>query len=81
MVCFLPGTMALGVQHGMPHEHLEVAKALAKTCREMYRTLTGLAPEIAYFNMIPGTKEDVIIKVKDSNILRLFFSRSMRIVF
>ena len=63
-MCFLPGTLALGVQNGLPPEHLEIAKNLSKTCREMYSTLTGLAPEIVHFNMIPGTKEpDVIIKV------------------
>uniref|UniRef100_A0A914CU97 alpha-1,2-Mannosidase n=1 Tax=Acrobeloides nanus TaxID=290746 RepID=A0A914CU97_9BILA len=70
LVCFLPGTLALGVQNGLPPEHLEIAKNLSKTCREMYSTLTGLAPEIVHFNMIPGTKEpDVIIKPLDAHCL------------
>ena len=48
----------------MPSWHLELAKNLSQTCYEMYRTTTGLAPEIAYFNMLPGRKDDVIIKVR-----------------
>lgn len=33
-------------------EHLKLAEELAKTCFEMYSvTSTGLAPEIAYFNV------------------------------
>jgi mannosyl-oligosaccharide alpha-1,2-mannosidase len=67
LVCFLGGTLALGTQHGLPQTHMDMAKNLSRTCFEIYQTLTGLAPEIVYFNMLPGKKEDLIIKV-GSNI-------------
>ncbi|XP_076917018.1 mannosyl-oligosaccharide 1,2-alpha-mannosidase MNS3-like [Bidens hawaiensis] len=65
LVCFLPGTLALGATKGLTKtkamennlltfedlENLKLAEELAKTCFEMYAvTSTGLAPEIAYFN-------------------------------
>ncbi|XP_076893272.1 mannosyl-oligosaccharide 1,2-alpha-mannosidase MNS3-like [Bidens hawaiensis] len=65
LVCFLPGTLALGATKGKTKakakeenlltfedlENLKLAEDLAKTCFEMYAvTSTGLAPEIAYFN-------------------------------
>ncbi|KAK8575958.1 hypothetical protein V6N13_032729 [Hibiscus sabdariffa] len=65
MVCFLPGTLALGATKGITKEkamkdnlltfedleNLKLAQDLAKTCFEMYSvTSTGLAPEIAYFH-------------------------------
>lgn len=65
-MCFLPGTLALGATKGITKqkamressltfddlENLKLAEALAKTCVEMYAvTSTGLAPEIAYFNV------------------------------
>uniref|UniRef100_A0A251UZW2 alpha-1,2-Mannosidase n=2 Tax=Helianthus annuus TaxID=4232 RepID=A0A251UZW2_HELAN len=65
LVCFLPGTLALGATKGITKakameedlltfedlENLKLAEDLAKTCFEMYAvTSTGLAPEIAYFN-------------------------------
>ncbi|XP_023544668.1 mannosyl-oligosaccharide 1,2-alpha-mannosidase MNS3-like isoform X2 [Cucurbita pepo subsp. pepo] len=65
LVCFLPGTLALGATKGMSRdeamresllsfddlENLKLAEDLAKTCFEMYEvTSTGLAPEIAYFH-------------------------------
>lgn len=65
-VCFLPGTLALGATKGITKkkameenlltfedlENLKLAEDLAKTCFEMYSvTTTGLAPEIAYFNV------------------------------
>ncbi|KAL6567304.1 Mannosyl-oligosaccharide 1,2-alpha-mannosidase mns3 [Orobanche gracilis] len=99
LVCFLPGTLALGATKGIPKEkamrenllnfedleNLKLAEDLTKTCYEMYSvTSTGLAPEIAYFNM-EGQKEvgpgggnksseyedDIIIKHADThNLLR-----------
>ncbi|KAF3326856.1 mannosyl-oligosaccharide 1,2-alpha-mannosidase MNS3 [Carex littledalei] len=66
LVCFLPGTLALGATKGMTKtkamesnllsnddiENLKLAEDLAKTCFEMYAvTSTGLAPEIAYFRI------------------------------
>ncbi|XP_061374312.1 mannosyl-oligosaccharide 1,2-alpha-mannosidase MNS3 isoform X2 [Gastrolobium bilobum] len=65
LVCFLPGTLALGATKGLTKkqamennmlnfedlENLKLAEDLAKTCFEMYSvTSTGLAPEIAYFH-------------------------------
>lgn len=65
-MCFLPGTLALGATKGITKEkalrqnlltledieNLKLAEELAKTCYEMYSvTATGLAPEIAYFNV------------------------------
>ncbi|CAK7350221.1 unnamed protein product [Dovyalis caffra] len=65
LVCFLPGTLALGSTKGLTKEkamkenllnfedleNLKLAEDLAKTCFEMYSvTSTGLAPEIAYFH-------------------------------
>ncbi|KAH9616594.1 hypothetical protein KSS87_011875 [Heliosperma pusillum] len=66
LVCFLPGTLALGATKGLTKskamkenllsvddlENLGLAEELAKTCFEMYSvTSTGLAPEIAYFHV------------------------------
>ncbi|KAL0305499.1 UNVERIFIED_CONTAM: Mannosyl-oligosaccharide 1,2-alpha-mannosidase MNS3 [Sesamum radiatum] len=66
LVCFLPGTLALGATKGIVKEkamrenllnfedlqNLKLAEDLAKTCFEMYSvTSTGLAPEIAYFKV------------------------------
>ncbi|XP_051125097.1 mannosyl-oligosaccharide 1,2-alpha-mannosidase MNS3 isoform X2 [Andrographis paniculata] len=65
LVCFLPGTLALGATKGITKEkamkenlltfedleNLKLAEDLAKTCYEIYAvTSTGLAPEIVYFN-------------------------------
>lgn len=99
LVCFLPGTLALGATKGTTKEkamressltfddleNLKLAEDLARTCVEMYAvTSTGLAPEIAYFN-VEGNLEggpdggnknnkyvkDIIIKPADRhNLLR-----------
>uniref|UniRef100_I1M1F3 alpha-1,2-Mannosidase n=1 Tax=Glycine max TaxID=3847 RepID=I1M1F3_SOYBN len=65
LVCFLPGTLAIGATKGLTKkqamennmlnfedlENLKLAEDLTKTCFEMYAvTSTGLAPEIAYFH-------------------------------
>jgi len=52
LVCFVPGTLALGAQHipEVHDEHMEVAAKLARTCYEMYaQQRTGLAPEFVRF--------------------------------
>lgn len=64
LVCFLPGTIALGATGGLPlsqakklstwsqrhDEEILIAKELMKTCWATYlATSTGLAPEITYF--------------------------------
>jgi mannosyl-oligosaccharide alpha-1,2-mannosidase len=86
LVCFLPGTLALGAKHGlgggMEGWHMELAKKLLHTCNEMYTQMpTKLAPEIAHFyydNIVlksvgdpQGPKGDLIIKRADAhNLLR-----------
>ncbi|KAG9196329.1 Mannosyl-oligosaccharide 1,2-alpha-mannosidase [Alternaria panax] len=66
LVCFLPGTIALAATGGasladarkLPtwgkaqEEDITLARELTKTCMGMYKvTATGLAPEIAYFEL------------------------------
>ena len=66
LVCFMPGTIALAATGGAPLEEakassswgekqeadMELARELMKTCMGMYKvTATGLAPEIAHFNL------------------------------
>ncbi|KAK9086026.1 hypothetical protein Sjap_026437 [Stephania japonica] len=72
LVCFLPGTLALGATKGCTKnealkenllsfedlENLKLAEDLMKTCFEMYSvTSTGLAPEIAYFHVDEFTED------------------------
>ena len=66
LVCFMPGTIALGATDGRPlteakksadwtqkHvDEMELAKELTKTCWGMYKAMsTGLAPEITHFEI------------------------------
>ncbi|SMQ52266.1 unnamed protein product [Zymoseptoria tritici ST99CH_1A5] len=65
LVCFMPGTIALATTGGrslaeakkdknwgpQQEEDMRLAKELTKTCLGMYRTPTGLAPEIAHFHI------------------------------
>ncbi|KAF4555346.1 putative glycosyl hydrolase family 47 protein 5 [Elsinoe fawcettii] len=66
LVCFMPGTIALGATLGRPlsvasahpswskkqDREMALAHELTKTCMGMYFvTTTGLAPEIAHFNL------------------------------
>uniref|UniRef100_A0A0K2UH06 alpha-1,2-Mannosidase n=1 Tax=Lepeophtheirus salmonis TaxID=72036 RepID=A0A0K2UH06_LEPSM len=70
LVCFLPGTLALGVHHGMPESHMEMAKELIETCYQTFATNpTHLAPEITYFNFKSGSKKDFYIKSNDAHYL------------
>ena len=63
-MCFLPGTLALGVKNGLPQSHMKLAEGLVYTCYQMYHRMpTGLSPEIAYFNLDPKGHEDIIVKV------------------
>ena len=79
LVCFMPGTIALGATGGktlaeakkLPtwgakqEREMELARQLTKTCWGMYRvTSTGLAPEIAHFNLHdpPVMMEDKILQ-------------------
>ncbi|XP_071802353.1 endoplasmic reticulum mannosyl-oligosaccharide 1,2-alpha-mannosidase-like isoform X1 [Asterias amurensis] len=72
LVCFLPGTLALGYHNGLDESYLELARSLAHTCYQMYAQMpTFLSPEIAHFNMLPGTKDDIQVKPADAhNLLR-----------
>ena len=66
LVCFMPGTIALGATGGLPlseakkspkwtrqqDEEMLLAQELMKTCWATYKiTKTGLAPEITYFQL------------------------------
>ncbi|KAG0624964.1 hypothetical protein M758_2G017100 [Ceratodon purpureus] len=83
LVCFLAGNLALGATRGLTIreamekgllsvsdlEDLKLAEELGRTCYEMYNvTATGLAPEIAYFNIykenhdVEGGKADSFYK-------------------
>lgn len=51
LVCYLPGTLALGVHYGMPSSHMRLAEKLMETCYRMYADQpTFLSPEIVYFS-------------------------------
>ena len=66
-MCYLGGTLALGAENGLDPSHMDLGKRLIDTCWETYRRMpTGLSPEITYFNLAPGTKEDLIVKVSDA---------------
>ncbi|KUJ22367.1 family 47 glycosyl hydrolase [Mollisia scopiformis] len=66
LVCFMPGTIALGATGGLPEkeakklstwnkrkdEEMNLARELTQTCWGMYKVMaTGLAPEIAHFHI------------------------------
>uniref|UniRef100_A0A673XVQ2 alpha-1,2-Mannosidase n=1 Tax=Salmo trutta TaxID=8032 RepID=A0A673XVQ2_SALTR len=72
LVCFLPGTLALGAHNGLPEDHMELALQLMETCHQMYIQMeTGLSPEIAHFNLQPYDGRDIDVKPADRhNLLR-----------
>jgi len=80
LVCYLPGTLALGYLHGLPEWHLQIAKELLYTCYLTYTsTATGLAAEITHFYMrdtpadadASGLQKDMYVKRADAhNLLR-----------
>ncbi|XP_075026248.1 endoplasmic reticulum mannosyl-oligosaccharide 1,2-alpha-mannosidase isoform X2 [Calonectris borealis] len=73
LVCFLPGTLALGAHNGLPADHMKLAEALIETCYQMYAQVeTGLSPEIVHFNLhAQKGHKDVEIKPADRhNLLR-----------
>ena len=64
LVCYLPGTLALGVHNGLPQGYMTIAKKLIYTCYQMYRQMpTGLSPEIVHFNMSRKSKRDIYVRV------------------
>uniref|UniRef100_A0A8C5TZV7 alpha-1,2-Mannosidase n=1 Tax=Malurus cyaneus samueli TaxID=2593467 RepID=A0A8C5TZV7_9PASS len=73
LVCFLPGTLALGAHNGLAADHMKLAETLIETCYQMYvQTETGLSPEIVHFNLrAQKGHKDVEIKPADRhNLLR-----------
>ena len=69
------GTLALGAHHGLPSEHQELGEKLTETCWQMYKQMpTGLSPEIAYFNTVPTTNSDIIVKVSTLDIDLFLFN-------
>ncbi|KAM4634018.1 endoplasmic reticulum mannosyl-oligosaccharide 1,2-alpha-mannosidase [Polymixia lowei] len=72
LVCFLPGTLALGAHNGLPGDHMDLAARLMETCHQMYVQMeTGLSPEIAQFNLQPRDGRDIDAKPADRhNLLR-----------
>ncbi|KAI7795894.1 putative endoplasmic reticulum mannosyl-oligosaccharide 1 [Triplophysa rosa] len=72
LVCFLPGTLALGAHNGLPDDHMDLARQLMETCYQMYAQMeTGLSPEIAHFNLQYHTGRDIDVKPADRhNLLR-----------
>ncbi|XP_073680864.1 endoplasmic reticulum mannosyl-oligosaccharide 1,2-alpha-mannosidase [Garra rufa] len=72
LVCFLPGTLALGAHNGLPADHMELAVQLVETCHQMYAQMeTGLSPEIAHFNLQSNNGRDIDVKPADRhNLLR-----------
>ena len=73
LVCFLPGTLALGaatdpygIESPRAKRDLQTARALAYTCHEAYaRTPTGLSPEIVKFK----EGSDMYVETRDSHYL------------
>uniref|UniRef100_A0A3B4Y542 alpha-1,2-Mannosidase n=1 Tax=Seriola lalandi dorsalis TaxID=1841481 RepID=A0A3B4Y542_SERLL len=52
LVCFLPGTLALGAHNNLSGDHMDLAVQLMETCHQMYTQMeTGLSPEIAHFSL------------------------------
>ncbi|XP_040180391.1 endoplasmic reticulum mannosyl-oligosaccharide 1,2-alpha-mannosidase isoform X2 [Rana temporaria] len=73
LVCFLPGTLALGAHNGITSDHMETAVALMETCYQMYKQMdTGLSPEISHFFLHGSTGgKDIDVKTADRhNLLR-----------
>ena len=73
LVCFMPGTFALGATDGMTvskakesgkwtqrqEDDMDLAVELMKTCWSMYKfTATGLAGEITHFNLYDPPAHD-----------------------
>uniref|UniRef100_A0A8C9ZJ45 alpha-1,2-Mannosidase n=1 Tax=Sander lucioperca TaxID=283035 RepID=A0A8C9ZJ45_SANLU len=72
LVCFLPGTLALGAHNGLPGDHMDLAVQLMETCHQMYQQMeTGLSPEIVHFSMQASDGPNLIVKPADRhNLLR-----------
>ena len=81
LVCYLPGTLALGVHNGLPQGYMTIAKKLIYTCYQMYRQMpTGLSPEIVHFNMSRKSKRDIYVRVFCLHS-SFIFSHSISLIF
>lgn len=75
LVCFLPGTLALGAHNGLPGDHMDLAMKLMETCHQMYKQMeTGLSPEIAHFTLLASDSHDIFVKVRPLLAAPLLFS-------
>ncbi|XP_059214119.1 endoplasmic reticulum mannosyl-oligosaccharide 1,2-alpha-mannosidase [Centropristis striata] len=72
LVCFLPGTLALGAHNGLSGDHMDLAVQLMETCHQMYDQMeTGLSPEIVHFSLQASDGNKVVVKPADRhNLLR-----------
>ncbi|XP_050592791.1 endoplasmic reticulum mannosyl-oligosaccharide 1,2-alpha-mannosidase [Bombus affinis] len=82
LTCYLGGTLALGVHHGLSSDHMDLANEIVKTCYQTYAIQpTFLAPEITYFNTENSNGEksmDMYVKMNDAhNLLRPEFIESL----
>lgn len=79
-MCYLPGTLLLGVLNGLPEDYKNLALDLMHTCYKMYESMpTGLSPEIMHFNMSDSSVEDMYVKVCEvvnnkATLTTLYFS-------
>ncbi|KAH8382496.1 hypothetical protein KR009_003891 [Drosophila setifemur] len=79
LTCYLPGTLILGHQNGMPDSHLILARDLMDTCYQTYMmNPTHLAAEISYFALTEKDEQDIYVKPNDAhNLLRPEFVESL----
>uniref|UniRef100_A0A3B3ZJ09 alpha-1,2-Mannosidase n=1 Tax=Periophthalmus magnuspinnatus TaxID=409849 RepID=A0A3B3ZJ09_9GOBI len=74
LVCFLPGTLALGAHHGLTGAHMDLALQLMETCHQMYAQMeTGLSPEIAHFSLQTSSSSDVHNLLRPETVESLFY--------
>ncbi|KAM8707123.1 hypothetical protein ACLKA7_011255 [Drosophila subpalustris] len=79
LTCYLPGTLLLGHQNGMPDSHLLLARDMMDTCYQTYiKQPTQLAAEISYFALNDKDEHDIYVKPNDAhNLLRPEFIESL----
>ncbi|XP_034117750.1 endoplasmic reticulum mannosyl-oligosaccharide 1,2-alpha-mannosidase [Drosophila albomicans] len=79
LTCYLPGTLLLGHQNGMPDSHLLLARDMMDTCYQTYiKQPTQLAAEISYFALNDKDENDIYVKPNDAhNLLRPEFIESL----
>lgn len=78
-MCYLPGTLVLGVQNGLGRRFATIAEKLMATCYKMYEAMpTGLSPEIVHFNISKQSKEDIYVKVSSVYTLTIYHLCSLK---